>query len=259
LRRSLLVSALENTARNLRFTDRLATFEVGRAYLPETGDGILPEEDRRVSLVLCGPRHPQDFYAREHGDAELDFFDLKGVVETLLDRLGFPASAVEFRSAPDTGLYGPRCAEVMLNGASLGLMGELHPQVRAAFGLPKLRICAAELRLEPLVRPHWQLTPMKPISSYPPVVEDLAFEVTEEVTVSKVAGIISDAGGALLADVDLFDVYRGDPLPPDSKSLAFRLTYQSVERVLGEQEVTQMRQRIVKAVERAVGGRLRSV
>jgi len=131
--------------------------------------------------------------------------------------------------------------------------------VRAAFGLPKLRICAAELRLEPLVRPHWQLTPMKPISSYPPVVEDLAFEVTEEVTVSKVAGIISDAGGALLADVDLFDVYRGDPLPPDSKSLAFRLTYQSVERVLGEQEVTQMRQRIVKAVERAVGGRLRSV
>ena len=210
-------------------------------------------------MVLCGPRHPQDFYAREYDDAQMDFFDLKGVVETLLDRLGFPEAAVEFHAAPGTELYGPRCAEVMLNGSSLGLIGELHPQVCAAFGLPKLRICAAELRLEPMVRSHWQLTPMKPISSYPPVVEDLAFEVNEEVTAGKVAGVIAEAGGALLADVRLFDVYRGDPLPPDSKSLAFRLTYQSMERVLGEQEIIQIRQRIIKAVERATGGRLRSV
>ena len=259
MRRSLLVSALENTARNLRYANRLATFEVGRVYLPEAGDGVLPHEDRRVSLVLCGPRHPEDFYASENGDAELDFFDLKGVVEALLDRLGFRASAVEFRAAPDTGTFGPRCAEVTLNGASLGLMGELHPQVRAAFGLPKVRVCAAELRLEPMVRSHWQLEPMKSISAYPPVVEDLAFEVAEEVTVRRVADIMAEAGGELLASVELFDVYRGEPMPPGSKSLAFRLAYQSTERVLGEKEVAKMRQRIVQAVERATGGHLRSV
>jgi len=260
MRRSLLVSALENTVRNLRYTNRLATFEVGRVYLPEDGDGVLPHEDRRVSLALCGPRHPQDFYTAENGDAEMDFFDLKGVVETLLDRLGFKNASVEFRAAPDAGAFGPRCAEVLLNGANLGLMGEVHPQVRAAFGLPnKVRVCAAELRLEPLVRSHWQLEPMKPISSYPPVVEDLAFEVAEEVTVRRLIDIMVEAGGDLLAEAELFDVYRGEPLPEGSKSLAFRLVYQSVERVLGEKDIAALRRRIVNAVERGVDGRLRSL
>ena len=111
MRRSMLVSALENTVRNLRYANRLATFEVGRVYLPEAGDGVLPHEDRRVSLVLCGPRHPQDFYAAENGGAEMDFFDLKGVVEALLDRLGFKNASVEFRAAPDAGVRpaAPRC------------------------------------------------------------------------------------------------------------------------------------------------------
>ena len=128
MRRSMLVSALENTVRNLRYANRLATFEVGRVYLPEAGDGVLPHEDRRVSLVLCGPRHPQDFYAAENGGAEMDFFDLKGVVEALLDRLGFKNASVEFRAAPDAGAFGPRCAEVLIDGGA-SAMGEVHPQV----------------------------------------------------------------------------------------------------------------------------------
>ena len=193
LRRSLLVSALENTVRNLRYTNRLATFEVGRAYFPEQGDGLLPREERRVSLVLSGPRRPSvGIYPEPNGDAELDFFDLKGVVETLLNRLGFNASQIEYRAKPETGTFGPRCAEVMLDGQSLGLLGEIHPQVRAAYNLPAVRINAAELNIEPLVKPHWRLQPMPPISNYPPVVEDLAFEVAEEVIVEIGNGFVMD-------------------------------------------------------------------
>lgn len=256
MRRSLLVSAMENLVRNLRFTDRLATFEVGRVYLPEAGDGVRPYEDRRLSLALCGPRQPQDFQTQSA--EEMDFFDLKGVVETFLDRLGFKPEMVAYRAAPDVAPFGPRCAEVWINGEKIGLFGEVHPRVRAAFGLPNARVCAAELRTEPLVRPAWQLEPMGAISNYPPVVEDLAFEVNEAVTAQQIEDAIRQTGKDLVVRVALFDVYRGEPLAAGSKSLAYRLTYQSPERALGEREVTQLRQRIVVTVERATGGRLRS-
>lgn len=257
MRRSLLVSAVENLARNLRFTNRLAIFEVGRAYLPEAGDGVLPLEDRRVSLLLCGPRQVADFYTPSP-DGEMDFFDLKGVVETLLERLGFKPAAVEYRARPDSATFGPRCAEVWLNGQKLGLMGELHPQVRADVGLPNVRVCLAELSIDALIKPHWSLDPMRPISNYPPVVEDLAFEVSEEITARRVEDAIRAGADARLVDVALFDVYRGEPLAPGHKSLAYRLTYQSTERSLTEKEVVALRRQIVQAVEQATGGKLRS-
>ena len=87
------MSGLENAARNLRYADRLATFELGRVYLPEAGDGVLPAEDRRLSIFLCGPRHLPSFYRADAAPEEMDFFDLKGVVETLFDELGFQAFA----------------------------------------------------------------------------------------------------------------------------------------------------------------------
>ena len=99
MRRSMLVSGLENAARNLRYTDRLSTFELGRVYLPEAGDGVLPAEDRRLSIVLCGPRHLPSFYRADAAPEEMDFFDLKGVVETLFDELGFQRSQIEYRVA----------------------------------------------------------------------------------------------------------------------------------------------------------------
>ena len=217
MRRSLLVSGLENLARNRRFTDRLTIFEIGRSYLPEAGDGILPLEDRRVCIVLSGPRQPDEFYVHDDAAGEMDFFDLKGIVETLLERLGFKASSVRFEARPDTGTYGPRCAEVCLDGHSLGLMGELHPTVRRAFGLPNVRVCAAELRIEPMIKPHWSLEPMKAISNYPPVVEDLAFIVAEEITARQIEDVIATAGGELVVEVKLFDLYRGEPLPADAQ------------------------------------------
>ena len=257
MRRSLLVSAVENLARNLRFANRLATFEVGRAYLPEKGNAPLPKEEHRVSLLLCGPREPLDFYHQTPGE-EMDFFDLKGVVETLLERLGIKLANVEFRAHPDTETFGPRCAEVWVDERKLGLMGELHPRPRSAMGLPNVRVALAEFAIEALMKPRWSFDPMQPISAYPPVVEDLAFEVGEEVTVRAIADAIRAAGDERLVTIELFDVYRGEPLAPGNKSVAYRLVYQSLERSLSERETTHLRQRIVSAVEKATGGKLRS-
>ena len=187
----------------------------------------------------------------------MDFFDLKGVVELLLERLGFSANRTEYRVRPDTGLFGPRCAELWVDGQSVGLLGEIHPQVRAAFELGATRVMLAELRLQSLVKPQWVLQPMQPISTYPPVVEDLAFEVTEEVTTQQIQQAIRQGGDERLVMVDLFDIYRGEPLPAGSKSMAYRLTYQSLQRGLNEKEVSHLRQRIIKTVEGATGAKLR--
>ena len=257
MRRSLIVSTLENLARNLRHTPRLATFEVGRVYLPEKGDGILPLEDRRTCIALTGPRRQTTFHPDPSATEEMDFFDLKGVVELLLQRLGYSANRTEYRAQPATGVFGPRCAEIFVDGRSVGLLGEIHPQVRAAFDLGAGRVNVAELRIQPLLKPHWELQPMQPISAYPPVVEDLAFEVAEAVTVQQVQQAIRQGGDERLTLVELFDIYRGDPLPAGHKSMAYRLTYQSLQRGLNEKEVSHLRQRIIKTVESATGAKLR--
>lgn len=257
LRRTLLVSALENLGRNARLADRHANFEVGRTYRPEAGDGTLPQEERVLSLTLAGKRQTSGFHTPAEQQEEFDFYDLKGVIETLVARLGFDLNMLDFRARPDHESFGPRCAEVWLEGKLLGVAGEIHPRVRAAFDIPPARVCAAELRVEPLVRPPFTISPMRPISVYPAVIEDLAFEVDEEITVRALESTIRKAGGFLLTGVEIFDIYRGTNLPDNRKSVAFHLTYQSPERLLVEREVVALRKRIIDAVQRETGGVLR--
>ncbi len=284
MRRNLIVSALENLAYNLRYTERMAVFEIGRTYRPEHAPGgpsnggspesILPEEQRRLCIALRGLRDPHATAPSSdpsQSEADLfDFFDLKGIVETLLERLGFPQSSYQFSAHPESGaedadsetMFGPRCALLSLQEEHLGIVGELHPQVRNAFGLGSERVVLADLNINLLVRPSWRLSQMAPISVYPPVVEDLAFVVNEDVTQRRLHDAIVDGGGRdgdpRLTSVELFDVYRGESLPAGCKSLAYRVTYQSLHRNMKEKEVNRLRQRIIRTVEKATGGKLRS-
>ena len=284
MRRNLVVSALENLAYNLRFTGQMAAFEIGRAYRPLAADASpaagtaddlpLPDEVRRLCIALCGPRNASlagTGPLQSEDDTELfDFFDLKGTVELLLERLGFEQNDVVYSALPDSSAdgadvevhFGPRCALISLQGERLGIVGELHPGVRHSFGLENGRIVLAELEVAPLVRPSWRISQMAPISVYPPVVEDLAFMVPEDVTQGRLHDAIVEGGsqdkGATLTAVELFDIYRGASLPAGHKSLAYRVTYQSMDRSLKEKEVARLRRRIIGTVERATGGQLRA-
>lgn len=258
MRRSMLVSALENWTYNCRFAQRFAIFEIGRVYLPEKGDGVRPYEDRRLSVLLTGPRRPSSVYPDPAGAEPFDFFDLKGVLETLLDHLGLNTEEIEFVAQPDHPPFGRNCAQLKINGIVEGILGELHPQVQGAFNLPSAPVYVAEIRVAPLVKPSWRLDTMKPISNYPSVVEDLAFVVPEGVTASQVIGTIRDAGGHLLTGVELFDIYRGPSIPAEHKSLAYKLTYESTEKTLSESEVVAIRERVIRHVAESVGGVLRA-
>ena len=257
MRRDMLVSALENLAYNYRYTQRYPVFEIGRVYWPENGDGVRPQEDPRLCILLTGPRRPPSLYPDPAGAENFDFFDLKGIIETLLQRLDFTDRDVEF--VPERNpAYTATCAWIKLQGGSLGIMGEVDPLVLLNFEIPAgVRVYAAQMHIKPLIRPSWQLQPMTPISNYPPVVEDLAFVVAEEVTAAQVLDAIRKAGGSLLAKTELFDIYRGQPVPEGHKSLAYKLTYESVEEPLKDSQVVALRNRIIRRVEEAVGGTLR--
>jgi phenylalanyl-tRNA synthetase beta chain len=258
MRRSLLVSALENLAYNYRYTQRLAIFEIGKVYLPEKGDGVRPYEDSRLSLLLTGPRRESSVHPDPAGAENFDFFDLKGILETLLQRLGFSDDEVEFVALRNNPTFGPTSAELKINGQVEGVLGELDPQVLLDFDLPATnRVYVAEIEVKPLIKPGWKLQPVKPFSNYPPVVEDLAFVVPEEVTAAQLLDAIRKGGGPLLSKVELFDIYRGQPIPPGHKSLAYKLTYESLDRPLTDSQVVDIRNRIIRRVGEAVGGRLR--
>ncbi len=254
LRRDLLVSTLENLTLNLRHSLRLTAFEIGLEFQPDADLAPFPQEHRALQLVMTGPRH-LPYFAHPVSDAAFDFFDLKGVLETLFSRLSL--NKVSYEASSDDR-YGPYCARILLGDQPIGLVGELHPSVRAAYQLPGQCIAIANLAIAPLVKPSSDVLQIDPISPYPAVVEDLAFMVDLETPAQQVLTAIRQGGGTALTQVELFDLYQGRPLPEDQKSLAFKVTYQSHTHNLNPKETERIRRKIVQAVAKQTGGELRS-
>jgi len=146
---------------------------------------------------------------------------------------------------------------VALGAQTLGFLGEIHPAVHRAFDLPAASVCLAELDLEALARAIQPAQALTPVPRFPPALQDVALVVDDAVPAADLAAAIRSAGGALLADARLFDVYRGGQLPAGKKSLAFSLAFQAVDRTLTDEEVEAEKARIVEAVFQRLGARLR--
>lgn len=252
LRRTLMNSLLETLRDNLRFTERVAIFEVARVYLPQPGQE-LPEEPRRLGIAMSGPRHVRSWTAK--GDELLDFYDLKGIVEALLHHLHITGFA--FVPTEHPTFHSGRAAKLVVNGVEIGVLGEVHPLVRENFDLPAQRVCLLEFDLEALLAAVPSSYYYQPVSRFPAVTRDLALIVDNEIPAAQVRDAIIKAGGKLLQKVELFDVYHGAQVPPGKKSLAYSLTYQAMDRTLTDDEVNRAQLRILKAVEKELGAQLR--
>ena len=256
MRHTLMNHLLETLRDNLRFTERVAIFEVGQVYLLQEGEP-LPDEPRRLGIVMSGPRLARSWLT---ASAEpMDFYDLKGVVETLLARLGI--TEYTFEPAEHPTFHPGRTAELQLSATDdkpLAILGEVHPLVREAFDLSDQPVCLAEIDLEALLAQTQAVQPMQPISRFPPVVEDLAIVVAEEVPAHRVQEVIARAGGELLTQVTLFDVWRGGQVPAGKKSLAYALTYQGQDHTLGPDEVNRVREHILQQLAEKLEAELRA-
>ncbi len=262
MRRTLMNSLLENLALNLKHRERVAVFEIGRVYLPEEpgAEPDLPAEPRRLAIAMTGPREVRLWTA---SDAEkpvrptdrLDFFDLKGVVDTLMDRLHVE---VAYQATQHPTFHPGRTAVVRVGDVELGVLGEVHPVVRDRFDLPNQRVCLAELDLDALLEAAAKVHLYEPISRYPAVEMDVALVVDDDVPAGRVRELIIQAGGKLLRAVELFDVYRGPQIPEGKKSLAYSLTFQADDRTLTDEEAARLVKRIVGRLEREIGAQLRA-
>ncbi|MCB9141975.1 MAG: phenylalanine--tRNA ligase subunit beta [Anaerolineales bacterium] len=252
LRSTLLGNMLAALAKNARTFDRVALFEIGKVYWPVAGE-LLPAEPELVSIGLTGARESHSWMKQD--DQMLDFFDVKGVVEELLARLGLLAD-IRFEATVHP-TFGVRAARVLIGKNELGVLGEVHPAVRRAFDLPDQRVCVAELRLAPLVAAVSYRPAMQPISNFPAIKEDLAVVVDEGVLAEQVEGMIRQSGGSLLREVRLFDIYRGKQVAAGKKSLAYNLTFQADDKTLKDSDVEKVRKRIIARLGQTLNAELR--
>jgi phenylalanyl-tRNA synthetase beta chain len=257
MRKSLLTNLLEAAEENLKHEPTVKLFEVGPVYLPKSGDP-LPAEPRRLAIVLSGRRGSESWDDPQATEpAALDFFDLKGVVERLTAALHLPGVTV--RATKDAAFLHPgRSAELVVNGQPVGSFGELHPNTAAAFKLTERAVLAADLDLEAILAAVLERFAYTPVPQSPPALRDIAVVVDEGLNNEAIVAEIHAAGGELLADVRLFDVYRGESIPAGKKSLAYALTYQA-DRTLKDTEIDkahkQVENRLVHVLKASIRGK----
>ncbi len=255
LRHSLLASVAEIAAENSKHAARITIFELGKVYLLNE-EGGLPDELRRLSMVMAGQRVAQNWQDGLDAPPALDFFDMKGVVEALLEMLG--VANVTFATGTHPSFRPGRTAVLKIGEKVLGWVGELHPLVSEALEVRlDTAVLAADLDVELLLRKMGKGSRFQAISNYPAILEDLALVVDKDVPASEVRAVIAQAGGFLLQQVELFDVYEGGSVPAGKRSLAYHLTFQSPSKVLKDKDVKKLRDKIIRTVESKLGAKLR--
>jgi phenylalanyl-tRNA synthetase beta chain len=276
MRTTVLGSLLDIAQANLaRGADIVALFESGRVYLPTpteakpqkfipdmqnvgldvlAGDflGERPAPDRELHRIGCLAVGPLTAKSWRGGGEPADFFALKGVVEALAGQLG---ATITCEPGEEPFLHPGRSATLSVGGAVAGWIGELHPLVGRAWDVEAA--VAFEVDLAPLVAAASAgEETFEDVTTFPAVLQDLAVVVPDAVAAEEVRGTVLGAGGELLHSATVFDLYVGEQLGEDRKSLALRLEFRAADRTLTDDEVSERRFAIEAELEK-IGGSLR--
>jgi phenylalanyl-tRNA synthetase beta chain len=252
LRTTLLGSLLDVAGHNAaRGNPDVSLCEQGAVYLAGMPDEKLPREHRALGALLHGRLHEPTWGVPEPRRA--DFFAIKGMLAALLDTLRVEWTV---EAAVEPFLHPGRSARVLIgDGIPVGWVGELHPLVARAWDLDGVVACF-ELDLDRVVAEADAVPRYRDLTSFPPVRQDLAVIVGEDERAADVVAAVRGAGGQLLQDVRVFDVYRGAQVGEGRKSLALALTFQAPDRTLSDEDVGPVREKIVAALAQR-GGELR--
>lgn len=251
LRPTIVPSLLEVAAENLKHQTAVRLFEIARVYLPQ-GRDELPREANVCALLLAGQR---DAVGRFALPGDLDFFDLKGIVDVIARHTGIRPS---FDVAAVPGLHPGRAATFAHAGKVVGLLGELRPDIAPDFGLADHRVAVAEIDLDALLEAaHAAATEIR-VPRFLPVQQDFAVVVAEKTPAAAVEQALLTGAGALATDIVLFDVFRGAQIGENRKSLAYRVTFTAPDRALTDADLGKARGRIEKVLAQKVSGTLRA-
>lgn len=257
LRTSLLPSMLDVAAYNRnRKSDNIQIFELGSLYMtPQETLMEIPQEEPVLGLLLAGARRAPQWNI---GAEAVDFYDVKGIVDSLAAYLGLEGQ-IRYEANRPQGLHPGRAATMYLqtNGEEqrLGIIGQLHPDVQRDKDLGDTYV--AEIHLKPLIEAASADIVYKTLPRFPAVDRDIAVAVDRVTAVGDLVRTAKDAAGEYLEAVRVFDVYTGDRIAADKKSVAISLTYRHPERTFTDEEITEIHGRVVSALEAGFEAELR--
>ncbi len=252
MRTTLVPSLLETAARNMAYrSEDLALFEMRPVFQPCDGDE-LPHESLRLTALLCGRREPQGW---AQSAENIDFFDMKGVVEQLLTDLRI--TKVSWQVEHDEPFYHPGKSCALYQGERLlGTLGELHPEVLHNFDIDQSAILC-DLDVDALFEIVGGTVKFQPLSRYPDVQRDSAFLIDSDISAQRVFAVLGQVKLKDLESIELFDVYCGEGVPSGKKSLAIRACYRAQDRTLTDELIQNLHGKLIRAIEKELGAELR--
>ncbi len=236
-----LLKALEHNFN--RGTRNVRLFEIGKCFVDM--NDVRPDEIERLALVATGARNEADWLAAR---ATIDFYDMKGAVEAVCEKLGLPEFAVApVRDVPY--LHPGRAAIISLGGYDVGRIGQLHPRVGANYKF-KQPVFVAELVFRELLSADRTQIRYQPLPKFPAVIRDLALLIDADIPFAEIEGAIRDLRIPELVSIRLFDLYEGKDLPRGKHSIALSLRYRATDRTLTDDEVNDEHERVIKTLKR---------
>ena len=251
LRLSIVPQLLESVSYNVaRKIDSVALYEVGSVFINK-GANVQPEEREQIAGAITGLWVDNAWQGEKKA---VDFYVLKGMITALFEKLGIN-DAIEWKAAQRKDLHPGRTAILLLNGEEIGYVGQVHPTVQKELDLKDTYVF--EIKAEPIFTCEKQALKYDPIAKFPSITRDIALVVDKDITAGELETVIRSAGGRLLHEVHVFDLYEGDKMEAGKKSIAFSLTYLDKEKTLTDEEVVNAHEKVLTAVKEQCKAELR--
>ncbi|MEH6995267.1 phenylalanine--tRNA ligase subunit beta [Neobacillus drentensis] len=251
LRLSIMPQLLEVLKYNsARQNDSLAVYETGAVFLAN-GNEVLPEEQEHLAGAITGLWHSHSWQGEKKA---VDFYVLKGILEGLFAKLGLTESVTYVQAKVDN-MHPGRTAEIRLNGERIGFVGQVHPTMQKELDLKDTYVF--ELSLKAILEEATAPLRYSGIPRFPSITRDIALVVDKETVAGVLKDIIQTAGGKLLKEVIVFDLYEGERMEEGKKSIAYSLKYMDPERTLTDEEVTKVHNKVLEALKEQAGAVLR--
>ena len=223
---------LKNIEKNQKSFQDIKIFELGKVFLS-------PKSEKRILTGMIA------------GDK---FYEAKGIIDLILNKLGISNIWYdEYRTAAEEAKiswwHPKKCAEIKVDRERIGFLGEISPKILSEYKINS-KMIYFDILFEQLVKIASEEHEYRPISKFPAAVRDIAILVPKTIRVEEVLNKIEEAGGDIIRDIDLFDIYEGDELPGQKKNLAFHIIYQSEEKTLSSSEIDEIQSKIIKFLEK---------
>lgn len=243
-RQSLVSGLLKNVAYNqARKQNQIAFYEVGNIFELVEGE-VLPKETKHLAMAISGT------WANKTWDSpakSVDFYTLKGIVENLFNLLGLSDELRFTSSKAYKEMHPGRTAQITIGETVLGFVGQVHPQIAKEMEINETYVCELDLAL--LCELAKEEPTYKEVGKYPSIKRDIALLADREISSQEIIDVIKDKGGKYLIDIHLFDVFEGEKLGTNKKSLAYSLIFRNDEATLVDEDVTKAVEKVSEALQ----------